>query len=213
VLWIDVVTKGRTAHGSVPHRGINAFDKMVDIALRMRKLRDEIRAKKTSVPTADEEDAHPTLMMGGIVRCGVKTNVVPDECIASIDRRLIPEETPEEAYQEIVDAVEELKGADDELQVELHQQAAFEAARVPEDSAICQAIAASHSRILGEEPRMVLAAGFTDAHYLIEGLGIPTITYGPGLSGMAHVPDEHVVVNDLVRCTQVMADAAIGLLT
>ncbi len=212
VMWLDVVTKGRTAHGSVPHRGVNAFDKMVSVAMRMKELEKQIKTKKTSFPTVDEQDAHPTLMMGGVVRCGVKTNVVPDECTASLDRRLIPEETLDEAYREIEGAVEELRKEDAELQVELRRQMAFGAASVPQDSPVCKVVAASHQRVTGVDPRIVLAAGFTDAHYLTEGLGIPTITYGPGLSGMAHVPDEYVLVDDLVLCTKVLADAAINLL-
>jgi len=97
--------------------------------------------------------------------------------------------------------------------VELYKRVAFEGALVPEDSPICRAVVASHSRVTREKPRMVIAAGFTDAHYLIEGLGIPTITYGPGRSGMAHVPDEYVVVSDLVRCTQVLTGTTVALLT
>jgi acetylornithine deacetylase/succinyl-diaminopimelate desuccinylase-like protein len=40
-----------------------------------------------------------------MVRGGLKVNIIPDECIISIDRRLIPEENVEDARNEILSAL------------------------------------------------------------------------------------------------------------
>ena len=58
-----------------------------------------------------------------------------------------------------------------------------------------------------------ISPGFNDGHYLVRNLGVPTISYGPGSMGQAHTPDEYIVVEDLIRGTQVLADVVMKLLT
>jgi acetylornithine deacetylase/succinyl-diaminopimelate desuccinylase-like protein len=41
---------------------------------------------------------------------------------------------------------------------------------------------------------------------------VPCITYGPGITGTAHAPDEYIVVEDLINTTAVLAEATLELL-
>jgi succinyl-diaminopimelate desuccinylase len=213
VLWVEVVTRGRTAHGSVPHKGVNAFEKMVGVATALKGFEDRLKQKKTSFPVADPLQRSPTLMIGGVVRGGVKTNVVPDECLMSIDRRLIPEETVAEAYEEIREVVAELERKDPDLRAELTTPLRIEPAYVPADHLVCTAVAESHADVFGGAPVRVISPGFNDGHYLVRNLGIPTISYGPGSMGQAHTPDEYIVADDLIRGTRVLAEVVLKLLT
>jgi acetylornithine deacetylase/succinyl-diaminopimelate desuccinylase-like protein len=102
VLWVEITTRGRTAHGSVPYKGINAFDKMVKVAQALKRLEQQtISAKCAAYPTMEERQKAPAIMVGGVVQGGVKTNVVPDRVTVTVDRRLIPEETLAGAFAEI----------------------------------------------------------------------------------------------------------------
>jgi succinyl-diaminopimelate desuccinylase len=40
-----------------------------------------------------------------MIQGGLKVNIIPDECLISVDRRLIPEEKIDQAYQEILDTL------------------------------------------------------------------------------------------------------------
>ena len=211
VLWVEVVAKGRTAHGSVPHKGVNAFEKIVAVASALKRLEEQLKQKQTAFPVIEPQQRSPTLMMGGVVRGGVKTNVVPDECMMTIDRRLIPEETVEEAYREIREVIDELKQRDPALEVALTTPLRIEPSHVPPDHILCSALAECHAEVHGKRPVGVLSPGFNDGHYLTRDLGIPTITYGPGWAGMAHSPDEYVLVDDLVRTSQVFTKAVLRL--
>ena len=51
-----------------------------------------------------------------MIHGGLKVNIVPDECIISVDRRLIPEEKLEDAEKEIMDALAAVRGADWEVE-------------------------------------------------------------------------------------------------
>ncbi|GIX46553.1 MAG: succinyl-diaminopimelate desuccinylase [Candidatus Tectimicrobiota bacterium] len=211
VLWVEVITRGKTAHASMPHRGINAFKKLVRVAQQLETLERELEGKRTAAPVMSEEERHPTLCIGSVVRGGVKTNVVPDECTMMLDRRLIPEETTREAFEEICAVVEQLRREDPQLQVELRQHLGIEAASIATDNLLAQTVAACHAQIYGRQPAIAISPGFNDTHYLIRGLGIPALTYGPGTTGVAHAPDEYIVIDDLIKATQVLVQVALTL--
>jgi len=45
-----------------------------------------------------------------MIKGGIKTNIVPDECLISVDRRLIPEENLEDAKKELLDTLASVPG-------------------------------------------------------------------------------------------------------
>jgi acetylornithine deacetylase/succinyl-diaminopimelate desuccinylase-like protein len=45
-----------------------------------------------------------------MIKGGIKVNIVPDECIISVDRRLIPEENIEDARKELLDTLASVPG-------------------------------------------------------------------------------------------------------
>jgi succinyl-diaminopimelate desuccinylase len=212
VLWVEVVTKGKTAHASMPYRGINAFKKLLRVAQGLEDLERELEGKITAAPVMVEQEKHPTICIGSVVRGGVKTNVVPDECSMMLDRRLIPEETIQEAFDEIRSVVDMLQRDDTELQVELTQHLGIEAASITADSLLSQTVATCHAQIYGCEPAIAISPGFNDTHYMIREMGIPALTYGPGTTGTAHTPDEYIIVDDLPKTTQTLVQVALMLL-
>jgi succinyl-diaminopimelate desuccinylase len=213
VLWVEVVTRGKTAHASMPYRGINAFKKLVRVAQGLEDLERELEGKITAAPVMAEQEKHPTICIGSVVHGGVKTNVVPDECAMMLDRRLIPEETVQEALHEIRAVVEMLQRQDPEMQVELKQHLGIEAASITADSLLSQTVATCHAQIHGRSPAIAISPGFNDTHYMIRELGIPALTYGPGTTGTAHTPNEYIVMEDLTKTTQVLVQVALTLLS
>jgi succinyl-diaminopimelate desuccinylase len=210
-LWLEIETHGRTAHGSAPHRGINAFEKLVDVTRALQELAVNRRAKRTAAPVQDEEGAFPTMTIGGRVEAGVKTNVVPDYAMMTVDRRLILEESVEEAYGEIEAAIRGLQEADPQLRVTIKTALAFRGAAVAPDSGIATTVAKCHREVYGQEPQKIVSPGFDDRHYWMHQAGIPIVTYGPGLLKVAHAPDEYLFVDDLVQATKVLALATLDL--
>jgi succinyl-diaminopimelate desuccinylase len=207
-LWLRLTTIGRTAHGSMAFMGINAYEKMVKVSQKLFDLLPSFATVISSYPTEREEEQHPMMMLGGVVRGGVKTNVVPDRCMITIDRRLIPEEESADAYAQIMGAIEAVQQEDPEIRVEVETELEVEAASIPPDSRLCQDLSVAHRDVYGTSPRLVISPGFNDPRFLIKRAGIPTVTYGPGILKQAHQPDEYVNIEDLVKATQVL-----GLMT
>src|SRR5215218_7880341 len=79
-IWLQIVGHGKTAHGSAPHLGINAINHVVSL---LRWLAD--RWPKLEY-TPHDLLAPPTMNLGTIGG-GVKTNVVTDYCVATVDLR------------------------------------------------------------------------------------------------------------------------------
>lgn len=63
----------------------------------------------------------------------------------------------------------------------------------------------AHLQVHGRLPRREHMLGWSDAAYPASLFNIPTLLYGPGVTGKAHSPDEYVEISSLVRCTQVLA--------
>ncbi|HEX2670557.1 MAG TPA: M20 family metallopeptidase [Polyangiaceae bacterium] len=80
-LWFDVITRGVTAHGSMPERGVNAVYLAAEAILKLRDYRFS-------------QPAHPLMGLPtlnvGTVRGGLNVNSVPDEAVIGVDVRSVP---------------------------------------------------------------------------------------------------------------------------
>jgi succinyl-diaminopimelate desuccinylase len=142
----------------------------------------------------------------------VKTNVVPDRCTITVDRRLIPEEEIADARAQIMGAIQAAQREDPDVRVEVETELEVEAAGIPPDSRLCQDLSVAHRDVYGVVPRLVISPGFNDPRFLIKRADIPTVTYGPGILQQAHQPDEYVETSDLVKATQVLGLMALRAL-
>jgi succinyl-diaminopimelate desuccinylase len=115
---------------------------------------------------------------------GIAGNVVPDECVVTVNYRFAPDRSPDEAESYIrslfssweVSVLDVAPGARPGLSAPA--AAAFVAA-------------------VGGEPRAKL--GWTDVARFAE-LGVPAVNYGPGIPEIAHTPGEYVEVAAIAEC-------------
>lgn len=105
---------GRTSHGSAPWLGINAIYKAVPLIERIKgKLSSEV------VLNCDKELGKSTVSIN-IIECSPGAmSIVPDKCMLSIDRRLVPGETPEKGLKEIQAIIDELSAEDPEFKADV----------------------------------------------------------------------------------------------
>ncbi len=76
---------------------------------------------------------------------------------------------------------------------------------VPEDAPAIQRLATMHGEMIGTTPEFNHMVGWSDACYYAHHAGTPTVLFGPGKSGFAHSPDEHVEIDSLVNVCKVLA--------
>lgn len=208
-LWLELTTLGKAAHASLPHKGVNAVEKMAKVIAAFDRLKAELSKRRTKAPMPDESKA-PTVMIGGLIRGGVKINVVPDRCTVTVDRRLVPEESVDQARDEVVRLVEELMTGDPELKVEVKVLEAAMPAYTREDEEVVKIVRNAVKTVLGREAIVTGLPGFTDMRFFNK--VAPTILYGPGSMTQAHVANEHIPIEDLVVGAKVYALTVLNFL-
>lgn len=201
-LWVELVTRGKSAHGSMPHLGVNAVEKMAKVIVSLEALKKAFAERKSKAPLP-EQVRYNTINVGGVIQGGTKINVVPDRCSCTLDIRVIPEETIEAVEEALFDFLEGLRRVDPELELEVRIIDRIDPAYTSETEDIVEDIKSSISVVLGRTPRLGALPGFTDMRWF-KGL-MPTVLYGPGSISQAHVPNEYVPVESLLAAAKVYA--------
>jgi succinyl-diaminopimelate desuccinylase len=137
-------------------------------------------------------------MTAGLIRGGIKVNIVPRRCEVEIDCRLPFGIAPEDIRQ----AVEgRLKAAGlGEVRFE-YMPPVFTASYTSPAQPLVRFARANAAAATGREPQLTITFAATDARYF-RPRGVPTVIYGPRPNNMA-APDEFITVDDLVVVTKV----------
>jgi succinyl-diaminopimelate desuccinylase len=111
-LQLDIRVTGKSVHSGLSHLGENAIEKASLLIQALLDLKYKVEQRKSDVPT--HPDTKLSRMEGrlniNMIKGGIKTNIVPDECFISVDRRLIPEENLEDARKELLDTLASVPG-------------------------------------------------------------------------------------------------------
>jgi acetylornithine deacetylase/succinyl-diaminopimelate desuccinylase family protein len=204
--YVDVEIHGRSAHAGSPQAGRNAIYGATRVIDGVQRLHAELAA-----------ETHPLLGTGswsvGMIRGGTGTAMVPDRCQVSIDRRLLPGQSGDQAKDEIeallaaLDLPAQELGATAELLMEIPS---FE---VPPDHPLVTAARAATIDAGGPD---LPVAGWTaacDGGYLMRDTGIPAIVLGPGsVIEQAHRPNESVSVAEVATAARAYALSAMRML-
>jgi len=203
VLWVEVETFGKTAHGSMPEKGQNAVTMMVEVIKELEKL---------DIPYK----THPIL--GGFTRSintisgGVKTNVVPDHCVATVDMRTVPGQEHSAILRQVETVIQGLsrKVADFKAMVKaINDHPAVETSPA---EPVLQRFAAIVGGMTGQKAVFKGANYFSDVVGFLPVLKAPLILFGPGEPGLAHQPNENVEISKLVEAARIYAVTAARLL-
>jgi succinyl-diaminopimelate desuccinylase len=202
--WITATAKGKAAHGSQPHLGVNAITSMAHLLLRLPEGLPDREHPLVGRPTVN----------AALITGGSAPNVVPDRCEVDIDRRIIPGETD---HGEVLAPFERLAAdiqrehPEVELGFELREWT--DAAEAPADSSIA---VVAREMVEGERGQPAADVGFTgitDARFYINDAKIPTIILGPGSLAVAHTANEWVRVEELVTAARIYARIFVGFLS
>jgi succinyl-diaminopimelate desuccinylase len=186
-LWLEAETKGVTAHGSMPEKGINAIYKAVRAVAALQEF--DFNVARHGVLGA------PTLNVGTI-QGGLNINSVPDRALIGIDIRTIPAQD----HGQIREQLSSYLGPDVALKTLLDAKSVW---TDPNDPWIGEVFRIAQS-IEGAANKIAAAPYFTDASALTAALGSPpTVIIGPGELELAHQTDEYCLVSRVERATEI----------
>jgi acetylornithine deacetylase/succinyl-diaminopimelate desuccinylase-like protein len=183
-LWLRLETRGRSAHGAMPHLGQNAVHAMARV----------VEVLEADYAAALRRRRHPLLghatVNVGTIHGGTQPNIVPDRCGIEVDRRTLPGETENFVRREIAALLRRKKLAAKISSTKL-------APALPLETDARRPLVQRFLRATGQT-RPVGVDYFCDAAVLAAG-GIPSVVFGPGDIAQAHTADEWISLAQLER--------------
>jgi len=210
---LEIETYGRTAHGSMPHRGINAIHTMLPVVERIRR-------NSPNLPI------HPFLGRATVsvnrISCSPdQSAVVPDRCRITVDRRTIPGEARESLVSECKQYLKQAKAkggvristmklrcyTGKTERVELY----FPGWVLERNEEVVYRARKALESVLKRHLKLTKWQFSTDGNYTAGLRGVPTIGFGPGDERFAHTPNDHILISDLKAATKGYCALAISL--
>lgn len=203
---IVIETVGRPAHSSNPEKGINAVYQMMKLINAVQRL-----------PVSE----HPVLGQGILELTDIKSSpypgasVLPSLCTATFDRRLLVGETKESVLAPIQQVIEKMQAEDLGFKATvtyakgeercytgaiISDERFFPGWLFPDESNFVQDVL--KQLILLELPTELSHYSFcTNGSHFAGEAGIPTIGFGPSPESLAHIDDEYIEIDQLVKAT------------
>ncbi|MEO3793618.1 succinyl-diaminopimelate desuccinylase [Nonomuraea sp. B10E15] len=181
-LRAEVTVTGKRAHSARSWLGVNAIHGIEPVLARLN-------AYEARRPVVDGLQFHEGLNAVG-VRGGVAGNVIPDQCVVTVNYRFAPDlsiERAQERVREVFDGFE----------------VAFVDAAPAARPGLTHPVAAAFTEAVGGTPRAKL--GWTDVARF-SALGVPAVNYGPGDPNLAHQQGEYVSLTKIVESERAMLD-------
>lgn len=217
-LQMEVTVHGKMAHAAIPETGVDALQAAVHILNNLyaqNKRYQQITSKVEGIN-------HPYLNVGRI-EGGTNTNVVPGTVSFKLDRRMIPEENPQEVEANIRDVIAQAvtefnqgRAQDAQVRIDIKRLLMAHAMKpLAGNAPLVQAIQQHGSDIFGEPIPAMGTPLYTDVRLYVE-KGIPGVIYGAGprtvLESHAKRADERLNLEDLRKATKVISRTLLDLL-
>ncbi|OPZ25444.1 MAG: Acetylornithine deacetylase [Lentisphaerae bacterium ADurb.BinA184] len=194
--WITLACRGKAAHGSRPADGDNAIYKMLDAVHYIRSRMAPAFASHVSAGFSG------STIGVNCIQGGVKANIIPDYCTATLDARIVPDVASAWSAQSLVAEIAAGAG----VAVELADGQWSPALVRNPHSRILPALSAAVADAGGNgEPGVVEYC--TDAGVFAH-QGIDSVVFGPGHIAQAHGAVEFVRVDEVCQAADILVDTA-----
>ncbi|GII93100.1 succinyl-diaminopimelate desuccinylase [Sinosporangium siamense] len=179
-LRAEVRTGGKRAHSARSWFGVNAIH-------GIQPILETLNSYEPRRPIVDGLEFREGLSAVG-VRGGVAGNVIPDECVVTVNYRFAPD-------RDLGDAQEHVRKIFDGFDV------VFTDGSPGARPGLTHPAASAFTAAVGGTPRAKY--GWTDVSRF-SAVGVPAVNYGPGDPNFAHQRDEHVRLSQIAECEQAM---------
>ncbi len=186
-LWVQLVHKGVTAHGSMPEKGVNAI-------FGACKSIEVLRGFDFGV-TPHPVMGGPSLNVGNMI-AGLNVNSVPDRAQVGIDIRSTVGQTNAQIKAQLATLLGD--------EVQIVPMTDMDHVYTDPETPWIQRVFSVVRDVTGTDPTVATASYFTDASVLKPAMGNPaTLIMGPGAMAMAHQTDEYCETALIDPCTEV----------
>lgn len=204
-LRVDIY--GKMAHGAISWSGINPNWRMARFITEMQKLEKEEQERLGEDPFLKWPSITPTILQAPVIG-DAQINVIPDQCMTTLDIRTVPAQNHDELLAKIEAIIARMKESDPDFKVELTVLDNRPATSTERTNPIVEAVHHAVKQVLQKEPIYNGVPGATDGTFL-HVHGIPIVTIGAGDREIPHQINEYVDIEELAETTAIYRKAAL----
>lgn len=214
-MWFRIKIKGRAAHGGTRYEGVSALEKTMHVVQAIQQL-EKKRNERMDDPLYEGVPI-PVPINIGVVQGGEWPSSVPD--LVKLEGRMgvAPEETMEHARAELENSLKELANQDEWLKEHPPEVEWFGARWVPNslevEHQLVNTFSDAYKQVRDEAPIFQAAPWGTDAGLLSVVGDIPTLVFGPGVTEVAHFPNEYMEIDKMIQAAEIIALALVDWCT
>ena len=198
IIWGKITIEGKQGHAGYPFKAKNAIDEAMKLLVAFEPYKNAVE-KKESILHAPPEA--PRQFIWGrhtvtMIKAGEKENVIPGTCEVRFDRRLIPEESAEQAEKELRGFFQKaVEKAGCKASLEITNK--LPGYHTPKDIVFVQTVSENIRKTVGQSLPFAAELGGNDGSFFAKN-GIPVVCYGTIRADTNyHGVDEFVYLEDI----------------
>lgn len=199
VLWLTVTSKGKSAHGSTPLKGVNAIEELVKLIPILHEV----------VPRDRNEILGQSTLNIGVIKGGKSANIVPEEAVIHCDYRLVPPHQPNEFASMVKRKLEAFtQNSPARFTYEVKQtMSAIQ-------TSVQNRFVKKFIEKVGDQSTIGLNYG-TDGAVLVKNAPkeLPFVIFGPGNPKRIHVANERVKTTDVQAVEKIFVEFLYDVVT
>lgn len=209
-LRVKITVQGKMAHGAISWSGINPNWRMAKIITALQELEASEQKKHGEHPYLKWGTITPTILQAP-VKGDAQINVIPEQCMTTLDIRTIPSQDHQKIIEEIEHIFTRLGQEDEHFQAEYEIIEDRPPTETDPNDPVVTAVYDAVEEVLETKPRYNGVPGATDGTFL-HVHGVPIVTIGAGDRDIPHQIDEYVDVKELGETTEIYRNAALRFL-
>jgi acetylornithine deacetylase len=206
VLWVEVETRGRSAHVLDTSQGRNAILALYEIYAALQELEQQWNNREHR-PREYQDVSHPINFNLGMIEGGDWPSSVPQQAKMRVRIAFYPSQTPAQVKRQITEHImqalrerERLEG----VSVNVSFRGHFAEGYCASPSEFFTQLRDAHAIVMGKHPRDLAATATTDSRFFHLYHRKPATCYGP-VGGNFHGVDEWVDTQSMLDVAVVLA--------
>ena len=200
--WIEIITRGRAAHGARHHEGIDANIHMGRVLVEIEKLSQDL-LKGEEHPLLGTASIHVPLIQGG-----TSQSVYSARCQIELERRLLPNHALDDVHDEIQAILDRLSAQDPQFNATMNLFFSRNPYEIDPSTEIVKIVKGATQSVLSVEPEIYGELWWMDSALLADA-GMETVIIGPTGDGI-HADEEWVEIESVVQLAQILQQSTIA---
>ncbi|MEC0666052.1 peptidase [Priestia flexa] len=206
-MWFRLTIHGRSAHGGTRYEGVSAIEKAMLLIEHLQQLEKNRNAR--IVDPLYKNTPIPVPINIGTIKGGSWPSSVADEVIIEGRIGVAPHEKMKDVKEEVEEWLKKISVQDSWFDFHPVDLEWFGAHWLPNEldtqHPLISSLSQSYERAMGDPPTIEASPWGTDGGILSQVGKIPTVVFGPGVTEVAHFPNEYISIESVIKATEIIA--------